>query len=231
MTLSSNQIDKVVFQARFPAMLEIDKRIDEFQGLLRNEYPNYWRTQPIPSGLGINATPAISNHIFSTDDGVWSVTLSVDSIGLTCSKYKDWGEFKTNLSHIIDAFTGLFDVERSNRVGLRYVNAVRPSAVGLKGPYDAVNEMYRVSMKTNFESPISVNITLNYSLTKDIHGRTVLTDITFNDGERGMLIDDDVFTEVQHPIGKLKAITDDLNRLSLEVFRKVTSEELQGKVI
>ncbi len=231
MNTNPNQIDRVIFQARFPAMLEIDRRIDEFQGLLRGRYPNYQRTQPVPSGLGITAIPAISDHILFTDDGIWTVTLSVDSVSLTCSKYKDWSEFKTNLDQVIDAFRELFDVKRSNRIGLRYINAIRPSALGLKKPQDAVNEKYRNAMETNLESPVNVNMTLSYELTDDIRGRTVLTEIMFNDGEKGLLIDDDVFIEVQRPIERMNDITDELNRLSLEVFKKMASEELQKKVI
>ena len=231
MNVAPNQIDRVIFQARFPAMLEIDKRIAEFQSLLCDKYPNYQRTQPMPSGLGIAAIPAISDHVLYTDDGVWAVTLSVDSFSLTCSKYNDLAEFKNNLCQVIDAFKKLFDVKKSNRVGLRYINAIRPSAIGLKKPQDAINSKYRSAMETNLESPLNVNMTLSYELTETIRGRTVLADISFDDGERGVLVDDDVFIEVQCPIDNLKGLTDELNKLSLDVFKKMTSNELQMKVI
>ncbi len=224
-----NQIDRVIFQIRFPAVLEIDKRINEFQNELYAEYPNYQRTQSLP--IGLETVPVFPDHIFYTDDRTWSVTLSVCAMSLTCSKYTDWDEFRAKLHQIIDIFVNLFNVRKCNRIGLRYINAIRPSAVGLDGPLDAVNAKYIDAIESNFQSPMNVNLTLNYKLTENISGRTVLTDILFNDGEKGILIDDDVFVESLQPIEELKTVANEINTQSLEVFKKMTSEKLQKEVI
>lgn len=225
----ANQLDRVICQIRFPALLEIDGRIAEFQKSIRKDYPGYSQSSALPMNLA-NA-PLPTDHVFQSKDATWSVTLSVASLSLTTTNYSDWKQFKSRLEHIIDAALGLFDIGPCNRVGLRYINAIRPSSIGLQNPGSALRSPYSDLLKTDLGETLGANAVIDYRIEKKVKGRSSIGTIQFIDGEEGALIDNDIFTEEQIPIEELSPILDSLNSHSLETFRKISSNILISKVI
>lgn len=225
----SNQLDRVICQIRFPALLEIDRRIDAFQTSIRRQYPNYSRF-PVPA-LALSDAPVSEDHIFQSGDGQWSVTLSVNSISLTCSRYIDWAGFRSRFDDIYSSFTGLFDIGNPVRIGLRYINAVRPSSIGITDLGSILRHPYSDLMRTDLGTTRSTSSMIEYDIRGNISGRSVIGMIRFTDGESGILIDDDTFME--HDMEGLPVLEalDELNALSLETFMKISSDELLSKVI
>ena len=224
-----NQLDRVICQIRFPALLEVNKRVDEFQKLIRRDYPGY--TQPEPPPMNLANVPFPIDHRFQSDDKVWTVTLSVEAISLTTTHYTDWNDFKTRFESLMSVILGLFEIDSCVRVGLRYINAIRPSSVGMSDVKEVLREPYSELVKVDFGQLRGSNLILDYDLDNDTRGRSKISSIQFIDGEMGILIDDDTFIEKEVSIKELMPILDRLNGKSLEVFINIASKELVSKVV
>lgn len=226
-----NQLDRVICQIRFPAILEIDKKIDEYQKELRNEYPLYVASPSLQFNLA-NA-PLPINHTFQTDDGTWSIGISVAALSVTTTRYSDWNEFKHRFESALRATTALFDIKRCTRLGLRYINAIRPSSIGLSSAKDAFRHPYSDMMNAGIGiGAPSLNAILDYDLPGGPKGRSIIGTIQFMDGgENGALIDDDIYIEGSINIESIPDTIDHLNDYSLMTFRKIASDELIEKVM
>ncbi len=224
-----NQLDRVICQIRFPALLEIDKNVDEYQKKLRGKYPTYIVSPTLQFNLA-NA-PLPMNHTFQTEDGAWSVEISVSALSLTTTRYSDWNEFRDRFQQALIAATDLFEIEKCTRLGLRYINAVRPSSIGLSDAKYAYRHPYSDMMDTGIGSTQSLNAVLDYTLPDGAKGRSVVGTIQFMDGECGAMIDDDTYIEGFVGIEEVLDTLDRLNAYSLETFKKIASEELVEKVV
>lgn len=224
-----NQLDRVICQIRFPALLEIDKKVDEYQKKLRGEYPIYIISPTLQFNLA-NA-PLPMNHTFQTEDGAWSIELSVATLSLTTTRYSDWNEFRNRFHQALLAVMDLFEIKKCTRLGLRYINAVRPSSIGLSDAKNAYRRPYSDMMDTGIGSAQSLNAVLDYALPDGARGRSVVGTIQFMDGECGAMIDDDTYVEGFMNIEEVLNTLDRLNAYSLETFKKIASEELIEKVM
>lgn len=225
----ANQLDRVICQIRFPALLEVDKRIDEFQKSIRRDYPSYTQPELLPMNLA--NVPFPIDHRFQSDDKKWTVTLSVEAISLTTTHYTDWNDFRFRFKALIDIILGLFEINTCVRIGLRYINAIRPSSIGISDIKEVLREPYSELMRVDFGKIRGSNLILDYNLDNDIRGRSNIGSIQFIDGEMGVLIDDDTFIEREVSINELMLILDKLNKKSLKVFKNIASNELISKVV
>lgn len=225
----ANQLDRVICQIRFPALLEIDGMVAEFQKLIREDYPGYSQSSALPMNLA-NA-PVPTDHIFQSNDMVWSITLLVASLSLTTTRYSDWKQFKRRLEQVTAAALDTFDIRTCNRVGLRYINAIRPSSVDLRDSSSTLRSPYSDLVKTDLGEFLGVNTTIDYRIDESVKGRSSVGTIQFMDGEEGVLIDDDTFVEEQIQIEELYPTLDRLNSYSLETFKKIASDDLISKVV
>lgn len=225
----ANQLDRVICQIRFPAVLEIDRRVDEFQKAIRSEYPRYSQSAPIPMNL-VDA-PVPVDHVFQTADSQWSINLSVAALSLTTTQYTGWDEFKNRFVKALDAATELFEISECHRIGLRYVNAVRPSSIGLNDPIQTLRSPYAEMMSPAIGDFRSMNAVQEYIIPDDVFCRSIVGNIQFYNNEAGTLIDDDTSIEKTVSVDKVTGILDDLNRISLDIFKNIASDELMSKVI
>src|SRR5713226_7941427 len=94
-----NPLESVICQLRFPAILKISAGPPaDFQESLRRYYPLYREIPPIDIATGFPAelVSIIGNllpnqgsktHELSTQDGNWQLTLTQESLALSCKKY------------------------------------------------------------------------------------------------------------------------------------------------
>lgn len=225
----ANQLDRVICQIRFPAILEIDRRIDEYQARMRGRYPGYSQSMAIP--LNLANAPVPKDHVFLSEDEKWSVTLSVSALSLTTSEYTGWDDFRGRFMEALMSACEIFRIESCHRVGLRYINAIRPSSVGIIESKDSLRRPYSDLIDFKLGTPMGSNIILDYEIQDDIRGRSVVGTIQFKDGEHGILIDDDIFMESSVAVEDLPDLIDKLNVRSLEIFRMIASDDLIGKVV
>lgn len=140
-----NQLGEVICQLRFPEILSIGTTVPaKFQDAIRAEFPQFAQRQEAPApritgtpgNLTLQNQPASVNYQFSSADGVWRVNLTTRFISLTCSKYTSWEHFAKRLDKPLAAFIQVYNPAYFERVGLRYLNFISRSKLGLEGvPY------------------------------------------------------------------------------------------------
>ena len=123
-----NQLDNVVFQMRFPAMLSIDRDMALFQDRIKACYPVYDAfSNMLPNVANI---PSTRDYAFYSEDRSWSASLSVATLSLVTSRYAGWSDFFGKAMKLIDDASSCFSIDEVTRIGLRYVNAIKPSSMG-----------------------------------------------------------------------------------------------------
>lgn len=132
---------EVVCQLRFPTILRIESEVPaDFQDRIRGMYPVLSRQKS--GGMG-NIPPEVakiigvagqqSQYTFESEDGAHAIVLAPDSIALTSHAYQRWENFRDFLQPAVDALVDVYKPAFFMRIGLRYQNAIVPSAVGMSG--------------------------------------------------------------------------------------------------
>lgn len=126
---------EVICQLRFPTILSISSGDPSaYQELIRDAFPQYVRRQDAMTLSGPNAprTP-VPNHHFLSQDGKWRLNLTQGFIALSTLDYPGWEAFAGRLDQPLAAFIEAYRPGGFQRVGLRYVNLVSRSQLGLDG--------------------------------------------------------------------------------------------------
>ncbi len=227
--LRNNQIDKVICQIRYNPIFSCDEKIGSFQAAISSEYPKSSMTTEGLIPLFPNAPP-LNNYSFSTEDGCWQINVTNSFMALSCNKYESWVDFKTRLEWIVSIFFEHFKVDLLERVGLRYINAIRPSNLfGIEGTTDwstllapeihGMLGLFQDDTVGNYKSTIDAN------LGKCMVASSIGT-IRFNDNnETGFLIDNDLYqTSVNRT--DLSKCTDELNEQAFLLFKRMVTDKL-----
>lgn len=134
---------EVVCQVRFPADLRLEKDPPaDFQQRIRSEFPLLNRnTQSILRGLPPEiaqafeavAPPAGTTTIwqFATEDGQKRLELTKDNLTLIARNYDRWERFYNAFRGSLNAFVELYEPPFFTRIGLRYRDLIRRSALDL----------------------------------------------------------------------------------------------------
>ena len=135
-----NQLGEVICQLRFPEILTIGTTVPaQFQEAIRGEFPQYSKRMEtpapklagVPGNLTVQKQEPTVNYQFSSADGVWRVNLTSRFISLACTKYTCWEDFAGKLDKPLAAFIKVYKPAYFERVGLRYVNFISRSALGI----------------------------------------------------------------------------------------------------
>lgn len=141
-----NPLDNVICQLRFPPILKIDTEVpSDFQDKIRSYYPSLsesseltFETSPnIEEQMPADAikqmlkSPGIKNYEFSSEDGKWKVNLTRNFMSLSTKQYHRWEEFKEKLQLPLETLVSIYSPSYFTRVGLRYVDVIRRSKLGL----------------------------------------------------------------------------------------------------
>lgn len=141
-----NPLDQVICQLRFPPILKIDAEIPaNFQEKIRKDFPNLattslWKLEALQESKG-QIPPEVlrqalqssgnKNYEFSSEDGQWKLNLTNAFIALTTNKYERWEKFKEKLLIPWTALVEIYSPAYFSRVGLRYIDVIRRSVLGL----------------------------------------------------------------------------------------------------
>ena len=128
---------EVICQLRFPTILTINSvEPADFQEAIREAFPQYARKQDVLPPKVVNGKPEpqppVTNYHFLSQDGRWKLNLTKDFIALSTLSYPGWEEFARMLDKPLAAFIQLYKPAYFQRVGLRYVNIVSRSRLGLE---------------------------------------------------------------------------------------------------
>lgn len=138
-----NPLDEVICQVRFPGLLKVETEPPvRFQEYVQEAYPQYKLTAAVklPSGIPSEAVHLLAgevpvlgqrNHAFDSRDEAWSLHLNREFLALTCRSYERWEAFRQRLATALDALVAVYRPAFFTRLGLRYTDVIRRSALGL----------------------------------------------------------------------------------------------------
>lgn len=138
----SHQLAEVICQLRFPEILAIEANLPaDFQEAIRDEFPRLQRRlempAPMPTGvpghMSVRKQNAVTNYQFMSADGTWRVNLTSRFISLSTSRYAGWEDFAGRLDKPLAAFIRIYRPACFERVGLRYLNFISRTDLGLEG--------------------------------------------------------------------------------------------------
>lgn len=141
-----NPLAEVICDLRFPPILRIDAQVPaEFQERIRSEYPIFREKHiEIPGG---HIPPEIANIVkaalpsrsqntvyeFASENKQWWIRLTRESLTLRTDKYEQWECFREHLAQPLECLADVYQPSFFSRIGLRYVNVIQRSKLGLKG--------------------------------------------------------------------------------------------------
>ena len=138
-----NPLAEVTVQLRFPPILRIEAETPaEFQERIRGHYPLYRRVMAagqLPTDLPASVRNLVHSmgaagpvqHLFEDQGRKWSVTLSRESLALKTTRYTRWEDFRGRIDFVRAGFEAVYRPASYTRLGLRYVDIVRRSILGL----------------------------------------------------------------------------------------------------
>ena len=238
---------QVICQLRFPPILRIDTEIPALlQEDIRGEFPNFTETSEWALEQATQPTEGVvpdlfrqmlqssgsKNYAFASEDGQWQLNLTRTFISLTTTNYHRWEEFKPKFVGPLAAFTRIYSPSSFTRIGLRYINVICKSALGLQAaewrqllqPYilGILHEPSVGSHVKAFES--NYNVGLN-----DGDGTvTIITKfVQPKEGdERCYLIDSDFYTSTKTPVDNTVPKLDYFNTRASRLIRWCITDEL-----
>lgn len=147
-------LEQVICQLRFPPILRIDTGLPvDFQDRVRSDFPGFTETTEgrleLPRMVG-DVVPAdllrealqssrTKNYAFTSADGSWRINLTRTFIAFTTTSYERWESFRERLLVPLEATKAIYAPNYFSRIGLRYVNVISRSTVGL--PNAAWNDL------------------------------------------------------------------------------------------
>lgn len=139
-----NPLAEVICQVRFPSVLRIETELPAaFQDQIRKVFPIYnEETGSAVSGIPQEVLQVFGGSLpgglvvekprkFLSADENWSVTLTKGFLALSTKRYHRWEEFRRHLDLALDALQKHYEPAFYTRIGLRYRNVVRRSALTL----------------------------------------------------------------------------------------------------
>jgi len=134
-----NPLEEVICQLKFPPILKIDAEPPSvFQDAIRGEYPflqevpAFALTLPAELASMIPGLAGAKSYLFESSDHVWKVTLNREFLSFSTTKYSRWEEFRERLLALIAHLQRIYEPPFFVRVGLRYRDTVKRSALNLQ---------------------------------------------------------------------------------------------------
>lgn len=128
-----NPLQEVIWQLRFPKILSIlAKPPADFQDRIRAQYPIYDTQGSKPPAQISEALTQMGlefegnmTHRFRSQNRELTISLSDDFVAVSASRYRDWGEFRTQIDTAFESLIATYSPSFFSRVGLRYVNLIK----------------------------------------------------------------------------------------------------------
>lgn len=143
--LEKSPLALVVAQVQFPAILSIqtdDARLASFQDEIRDRYPLLFLGQQFGFNVGPQGVEqqqvAAKVYQFADASRDWTVTLTLNSVGLEARNYTDYADFSERVLSLVDAARKVYRIESRQRLGLRYVNEIRHPSVRTAGDWTSL---------------------------------------------------------------------------------------------
>jgi len=236
----SNPLEFVICQVRFPAILKISAEPPaDFQEPLRSTFPLFKEVPPLDIGSGaplelskfVGGLLPISlsrGYELSSPDNYWQVTLTQESLALTCKKYRRWEQFRERLLGCLDVLDRVYAPIFFTRIGLRYRDLIVRRPLHLDEA--SWGELLSPNLASGFQSPIADWIEdCGHQLVFRLQGETKVT-LNHGLGKKGeegcYIIDSDFYTMQTTGANDAGRILDYFNRQAGRLFHWCITEEL-----
>lgn len=234
---------EVICQVRYPSLLRIEAEPPAaFQEAVRGRFPYYEvARKSLPDQLPpeilklLSGTAAKSDHVFASDDRQTTITLGIDALSLTTRAYTCWEDFRRDLSLALDALAANYKPAFYTRVGLRYLNVIIRSELGLQGvPWSELLQPSIAGELTlpgwephvqEFQNTIRCNLPEGGAfLLQHGYGNRI------GSTEQGYIIDFDFYNDAKTEVNDGLATANALNQHSGSAFRACISPALHDKL-
>ena len=126
-----NFLGSVICQIKFQPIFRIGSDIPpaDFQDKIRKQYPIVRKErgeQVEVRGDDFKRTSLGNIWRFQSEDDKWQVTLDSAFIALESKHYKSFTDFRAKFEEVYNAFANIYAPSRPERIGLRYINFIRP---------------------------------------------------------------------------------------------------------
>ena len=170
---NKNPLDRVICQLRFPPILRIDTEIPAvFQEAIRKDFPGFCEkeelTLPAPQRVQKEIRADIlrqmiptetKNYEFSSDDGNWTLNLTRTFLALTARKYRRRQEFRERWEGPLKALIDIYQPASFSRIGLRYVDIIKRSELGLTGrPWSELLKPYVLGILSAQDDAVKASV-------------------------------------------------------------------------
>jgi uncharacterized protein (TIGR04255 family) len=169
------------------------------------------------------------SYNFTSEDGTWEASLTRDFLAFTCRKYERWEVFRERFEIPLSALTEVYKPSFYSRVGLRYRDVIRRSALGIQGvPWrqllkpQVAGELGDEGLADHIKSQKKEMI---FDLPDSAQARMVQA-IANSKGEQVYLIDTDFFTTEKTEANNVWGRLGTFNRYARWAFRWCISDEL-----
>ena len=248
-----NPLEEVLCQLRFPTILAI-KTVDPaaFQNEIRSSYPLYSKEgdDSLLSGVSLGLPKDVANivsqlpiakvgegvtHKFLTENSARFISLSSEFLAVTETDYRRGEEFKGQIKLAVDAVEAQYHPSFYSRIGLRYVDIIdkskiglaeatwdsliNPAVVGMLGAAD-IGDMVQeirsvVVMELDREVVVGGMVRVRHGIVKG------------DDDAEAYKIDVDLFTGERSEADDVIGTLDIFNGLAGNLFRWVITDELR----
>jgi uncharacterized protein (TIGR04255 family) len=242
-----NPLDLVICQLRFPPILKIDTEIPaSFQDLVRKEFPNFKETTEvaiefppgqstqIPLDVLRQMLPSNKNYEFSSEDEVWKINLTRTFMALSTKDYRRWREFKEKLEIPFKALCKSYSSDYLSRVGLRYIDVIRRSKLGLDDIHwkDLLSPYIAGPLNSTDVGPFVKNFESKYEINLDTSGLVRITtkfvELKEENNEICFMIDMDIYNQEKINIASAMTLLDSFNLRAHRFFRWCIADKLHA---
>lgn len=241
-----NPLNEVLCQLRFPPILRIAAELPaQFQERIRQEFPLFKEQQPevmLPPGLPNAVADMVKGlpkqktkaYEFTSADSAWKAVLAPDFLALNSGRYTRWEEFRSRLEGPLRALLETYSPAFFNRVGLRYQNLIRKSALGLPAstPWSELIRSHIAGVLAVAEVAGSVEAMQSRTSIRLAMGkvtvRSGIAEIDDQSKEECFLIDNDFFTNDRTRLADVDGILGYFNGQSGRLFRWSIEERLHA---
>ncbi len=125
-----NFLKSVVCQIKVQPIFRIASELPaQFQEKIRKDYPAVQEEKAVQvevRGPETQQRSLGSTWRFRSEDGYWAVTLDSAFIAFETKTYESFTDFRSRFEEIYDAYVTTYEPSQPERIGLRYINVIRP---------------------------------------------------------------------------------------------------------